>query len=29
MPTGDYTMYVYDVPKTASSTVKFTVGYKQ
>lgn len=29
MPTGSYTMYVYDVPKTASSTVKFTVGYKQ
>jgi len=29
MPTGDYTMYVYDVPKTSSSTVKFTVGYKQ
>ena len=29
MPTGDYTMYVYDVPKTSSSTVRFTVGYKQ
>jgi len=29
MPTGQYTMYVYDVPKTASNTVQFTVGYKQ
>lgn len=29
MPTGYYTMYVYDVPKTASSTVQFSVGYKQ
>lgn len=26
-PTGMYTMYVYDVPKTTSSTVQFTVGY--
>ena len=25
--TGIYTMYVYDVPKTASSTVQFSVGY--
>lgn len=29
MPTGQYTMYVYDVPKTTSGTVQFTVGYKQ
>jgi hypothetical protein len=27
MPTGLYTMYVYDVPKTTSGTVKFTVGF--
>jgi hypothetical protein len=27
MTTGVYTMYVYDVPKTSSSTVQFTVGY--
>ena len=27
MPTGVYTMYVYDVPKTASSSTQFTVGY--
>ena len=27
MPTGVYTMYVYDVPTTASSTTQFTVGY--
>jgi hypothetical protein len=27
MPTGVYTMYVYDIPKTASSTTQFTVGY--
>jgi hypothetical protein len=27
MPTGLYTMYVYDIPKTASSTTQFTVGY--
>ena len=27
MPNGLYTMYVYDVPKTTSSTVKFTVGF--
>lgn len=29
MPTGVYTLYVYDVPKTSSGTVQFTVGYKQ
>ncbi|MDD1693867.1 MAG: PEGA domain-containing protein [Methanoregula sp.] len=28
MPTGVYTMYVYDVPKTNSGTTQFTVGYK-
>lgn len=28
MPTGVYTMYVYDVPKTTSGTTQFTVGYK-
>jgi len=28
MPTGVYTLYVYDVPKTTSGTVQFTVGYK-
>lgn len=27
MPTGVYTMYVYDVPKTTSDTTQFTVGY--
>jgi hypothetical protein len=27
IPTGTYTMYVYDIPKTTSSTVQFTVGY--
>ena len=27
MPTGIYTMYVYDIPKTTSSTVQFTVGF--
>ncbi len=27
MPTGSYTMYVYDIPKTSSSTTKFTVGF--
>jgi hypothetical protein len=27
MPTGTYTMYVYDIPKTGSSTVQFTVGF--
>ncbi|MHB8164715.1 MAG: PEGA domain-containing protein [Methanoregula sp.] len=27
MPTGYYTMYVYDVPKTASGNVQFSVGY--
>jgi len=27
MPTGVYTMYVYDVPKTASSNTQFTIGY--
>jgi hypothetical protein len=27
MPTGVYTMYVYDVPKTTSATTQFTVGY--
>jgi hypothetical protein len=27
MPTGVYTMYVYDIPKTTSSTTQFTVGY--
>ncbi|WP_321505603.1 PEGA domain-containing protein [uncultured Methanoregula sp.] len=26
-PTGYYTMYVYDVPKTATSSVQFSVGY--
>jgi hypothetical protein len=25
-PTGTYTMYVYDIPKTASSSTQFTVG---
>ena len=27
MPTGSYTMYVYDIPKTTSSTTQFTVGF--
>jgi hypothetical protein len=27
MPTGTYTVYVYDVPKTASGNTQFTVGY--
>lgn len=27
MPTGVYTLYVYDVPKTTSSTTQFTVGF--
>jgi hypothetical protein len=27
MPTGHYTMYVYDIPKTSSSTTQFTVGF--
>jgi hypothetical protein len=27
MPTGQYTIYVYDVPKTTSGTVQFSVGY--
>ena len=27
MPAGYYTMYVYDLPKTASSTTQFTVGF--
>jgi hypothetical protein len=27
MPTGSYTMYVYDIPKTSSSTTQFTVGF--
>jgi hypothetical protein len=27
MPTGVYTMYVYDVPKTSSGNVQFTVGF--
>jgi hypothetical protein len=26
-PTGVYTMYVYDVPKTTSGSTQFTVGY--
>ncbi|MFA4877102.1 MAG: PEGA domain-containing protein [Methanoregula sp.] len=26
-PTGYYTMYVYDIPKTATSSVQFSVGY--
>jgi hypothetical protein len=26
-PTGYYTMYVYDVPKTATSSVQFSVGF--
>ena len=27
MPTGQYMMYVYDVPKTSSGNVQFTVGF--
>jgi hypothetical protein len=27
MPTGSYTIYVYDIPKTSSSTTQFTVGF--
>jgi hypothetical protein len=27
MPTGLYTLYIYDVPQTASDTTQFTVGY--
>ena len=27
MPTGQYVMYVYDVPKTSSGNVQFTVGF--
>jgi hypothetical protein len=27
MPAGSYTMYVYDIPKTTSSTTQFTVGF--
>jgi hypothetical protein len=27
MPTGVYTMYVYDVPKTSSGSTQFTIGY--
>jgi hypothetical protein len=27
MPTGVYTMYVYDVPKTTSGSTQFTVGF--
>jgi len=27
MPAGYYTMYVYDVPKTASGNVQFTIGF--
>lgn len=27
MPKGSYTMYVYDIPKTTSSTTQFTVGF--
>jgi hypothetical protein len=26
-PTGSYTMYVYDIPKTTSGSTQFTVGY--
>jgi len=29
MPTGTYTIYAYDVPKTTSGTATFTVGYSQ
>ena len=27
MPTGQYTMYVYDIPKTSSGNVQFSVGF--
>jgi hypothetical protein len=27
MPTGSYKIYVYDIPKTTSSTTQFTVGF--
>jgi hypothetical protein len=27
MPTGVYTIFAYDVPKTTSGTAQFTVGY--
>ena len=27
MPTGYYTMYVYDVPRTSSGNTQFTIGY--
>jgi hypothetical protein len=27
IPTGVYTMYVYDVPKTSSGNVQFTIGF--
>ena len=27
MPTGIYTMYVYDIPKTSSGNTQFTIGY--
>jgi len=27
MPAGYYTMYVYDLPKTTSGTIQFTVGF--
>ena len=27
MPTGSYTIHVYDIPKTTSSTTQFTVGF--
>ncbi len=27
LPTGTYTMYVYDIPKTTSATTQFTVGF--
>jgi hypothetical protein len=27
MPTGHYTIYVYDIPRTSSSTTQFTVGF--
>jgi hypothetical protein len=29
MPTGVYTLYAYDVPKTGSGTTQFSVGFKQ
>jgi hypothetical protein len=29
MPTGVYTLYAYDVPKTSSGTTQFSVGFKQ